>query len=62
MRYPDEGEHSPPLPWIEDHDSVEDALRDVVISHGGEREPEGDDGGHGGHGDSTRRRRRGRAA
>jgi hypothetical protein len=60
MRYPDEGEHSPPLPWIEDDQSVEDALRDVVISHGGEREPEDHAGDNGGDGDSTRRR--GRAA
>ena len=44
MRYPEEGEHSPPLPWNEDDQSVEDALRDVVISHRGEREPEADDG------------------
>ena len=35
------------MPWIEDDESVEDALRDVLISHEGEREqegPEDDDG------------------
>jgi hypothetical protein len=63
MRYPDEGEPWPPLPWIEDAESVDDALRDVVIPHEGEHEAEGDngDGDDGADGDSSRRRG-GRAA
>jgi hypothetical protein len=64
MHHPNEGEPSPPLPWVEDDKSVEEALRDVVISHEGERDPEGDggeDGDNGADGDSSRRRR-GRAA
>jgi hypothetical protein len=60
MRYPDEGEPSR-LPWIEDDESVEDALRDVMISHEEDHkeEPEdGDgDGDNGGDGDSPRRNR-----
>ena len=60
MRYPDDGEPSP-LPWIEDDESVEEVLRDVVIPHEGDREPEGGDGDNGADGDSSRRRR-GRAA
>ena len=39
----------------------EEVLRDVVISHEGEHEPEGDDGDNGADGDDSRRRR-GRAA
>jgi hypothetical protein len=41
MSYPDEGEPSP-LSWIEDDESVEDALRDVVVPHEGQAEPEDD--------------------
>jgi hypothetical protein len=64
MRYPNEGKLSPPLPWIEDDELVEDALRDVVISHEGAHEPELDDGGDGDNGadGDSKRRRRGRAA
>lgn len=61
MRHHDAGEPSP-LHWIEDDESVEEALRDVVISHEGEREPKGDDGGSGDNGEDGDSSRRGRAA
>jgi hypothetical protein len=38
MGYPAEGEPSP-LPWIEDDESVVEALRDVVIPHEGGHSP-----------------------
>jgi hypothetical protein len=62
MRHHDEGEPSP-LPWVEDDESVEESLRDVLISHEGEPEARGDDGDNGGNGeDGDSSRRRGRAA
>lgn len=78
MQYPDEDEPSPPLPWIEDEEAVEDALRDVMVPHEAQTEaaarrdgdPDGGDGPNGdgdsGGGDGadgdSSRRRRGRAA
>ena len=66
MRSSDENEPSPRLEWIEDAEAIDEALRDVVISHEGGNEPDGDDdnghnGDNGADGESSHRRR-GRAA
>jgi len=63
MRSSDENEPSPRLEWIEDAEAIDEALRDVVISHEGGNEPEGGDDDNGHNGDNgADSHRRGRAA